>query len=115
MIRIKLTVKPACLLEVNILKIYSHTHSASYSRELLNSVSIDFAVAMIAAAQRDVVIDIEERPIMKTEVNKNVHTKGGRRYFLIYFFLLISILFSLLFVSHFVASRRKGEILAFHR
>lgn len=34
-------------------------------------------VAMIAATQGDVAIDIEETPIMETEVSNNVHTKGG--------------------------------------
>lgn len=46
-----------------------------------------FAVAMMAAAHADVVIDIEERPIVKIEVN-------------FVFFV---------FISHFTASSRKGE------
>lgn len=39
-------------------------------------VSCVFAVAMMASAHADVVIEIEERPIVKTEVN----TKGTYRW-----------------------------------
>lgn len=86
-----------------------HTHSATCSRDLL-SVSIDFAVAMIAAA-RDVVIDIEERPIVKAEVNNNVLTKGV---FTVFSHVLLFVdTFSLF--SHFAAPSRKGEIFSFHR
>uniref|UniRef100_A0A672H365 Myoferlin like n=1 Tax=Salarias fasciatus TaxID=181472 RepID=A0A672H365_SALFA len=38
---------------------------------LNNEACMSARVAMITAAQGDVVIDIEDRPIMKTEVNKN--------------------------------------------
>lgn len=69
-----------------------YLHITTYSRGLLHPVSVDLAVAMIAAAQGDVVIDIEGRPIMTTEVNNNALIKGGRQYFHISFFLLISIL-----------------------
>lgn len=58
-------------------------------------VFIDLAVAMIAAAQGDVVIDIEERPIVKAEVNNNALTKDGRPYFYLYLLLLINILYLL--------------------
>lgn len=51
-----------------------HAHSATHSRDSLYPV--DFAVAMIAASQGEVVIDIE-RTIVKAEVNKNALTKHG--------------------------------------
>lgn len=54
-------------------------------------VSSDFAVAVITAAQADVVIDIEESPIVKTEVSNNA-LKVGHNIFYLYIFLLISIL-----------------------
>lgn len=53
--------------------IYRHGLTVSICTQLHEVVinfSINFAVAMIAAAQRDFVIDIEKRPIMKAEVNK---------------------------------------------
>lgn len=46
----------------------------------------------MAATQGDVVIDIEERPIVKTEVNNSKKKKkSGRQNFHIYFFLLINL------------------------
>lgn len=53
-----------------------HTYTPSYIQKVfILSFSINSAVAMIAAAQRNVLIDIEERPIMITEVNKPAVTK----------------------------------------
>lgn len=46
---------------------------------------------MMAATQADVVIEIEERPIVKAEVNNNALIKGGRQYFHIYLLLLMSV------------------------
>ncbi len=65
---------------------FRYFHITTYSRDLLYPLSVDFAVAMIAAAQGDVVIDIEGRPIVTTEVNNNALIKGGRQYFHISFF-----------------------------
>ena len=83
MTRIALIVKSACLLEVHthmhgLSHIYTHSY-IQYSRDLSYPVSINFVVAMIAAAQGDIVIDIEGRPIVTTEVN-NALTKVGRQY-----------------------------------
>lgn len=48
-------------------------------------------MAVITAAQADVVIDIEESPIVKAEVSNNA-LKVGHNIFYLYIFLLISIL-----------------------
>lgn len=85
MIRIALTMNSACLLEVHTYmhgfsRIHKHSY-IQYSRDLSYPVSINFVVAMIAGAQGDVVIDIERRPIVSTEVNNNALTKVGRQYF----------------------------------
>lgn len=74
-------------------------------------VSSDFAVAVITAAQADVVIDIEESPIVKAEVSNNA-LKVGHNIFLLLHLLIDK--YSL-FASHFAASSRKGEIFSFHR
>lgn len=44
-------------------------------------MALYIAVAMIAAAQGDVVINIEETPITNTEVSNKALTKYGKLYF----------------------------------
>lgn len=75
-IRIASVMTHACLQEV---KAHSNPSSinAQHAGKTLLSVSVGCSVAMIAAAQRDVVIDVEESPILSTAVGHNAN--GYRR------------------------------------
>lgn len=77
-----------------------------YSTDLQCVVSIDLAVAMMAAAQADVVIEIEESPIVNAEVSNDALLKEAT--------FPREALFINLCSLHFTASSRKGETLSFH-
>lgn len=82
MTRIALTMNSACLLEVHTCMILTQAYSTLHSTlETYHNLFINFVVAMIAAAQGDVVIDIEKSPIVKTEVNNIALTKVAIQYF----------------------------------
>lgn len=85
-IRIAAVMIPACLQEVKPHSNPGSINGQHAGKTLLSSVSVVCTVAMIAAAQSDIVIDVEESPILKTVVGNNAY--GYRRHC---FFLLLLI------------------------
>lgn len=86
MIRIAAVVTFACLQEVKPHSNPGGINGQHAGKTLLSSFSVVCTVAMIAAAQSDVVIDVEESPILNTVVGHNAY--GYRRY--CFFLLLLS-------------------------
>lgn len=64
---------------------------------------------MIAAAQGDVVIDIEKRPIMKTEVNRSNHISSLTSFIHLRVFIKKYCFFAFLIT----ASSRNGKVFLF--
>lgn len=84
MIRIASVMILACLQEVKPRSNPGSINGQHAGKPLLSSVSVVCTVAMISAAPSDVVIDVEESPILNTVVGHNAY--GYRRYC---FFLLL--------------------------